>query len=50
MEEYVEQGRKVCDELMQALAEALSQNRQAFLQQYDTKETDITIKITKDRN
>ncbi|KAM7529177.1 hypothetical protein LguiB_032587 [Lonicera macranthoides] len=45
MEEYVEQGRKVCDELMQALAEALSRNRQAFLQQYDTKETDITVKV-----
>lgn len=45
MEEYVEQGRKVCDELMQALAEALSLERQAFLQQYDTKETDITVKV-----
>ncbi|KAK6945966.1 Non-hem dioxygenase N-terminal domain [Dillenia turbinata] len=45
VEKYVEEARKVLDELLQALAEALSLEQQTFSQYFDPIESEIKVRI-----
>ncbi|KAF8406192.1 hypothetical protein HHK36_008273 [Tetracentron sinense] len=45
MEKYVEEARKVCDELLQALAEALSLERLIFLRNFEPIESVVNVRV-----
>ncbi|KAI8025776.1 putative 2-oxoglutarate/Fe(II)-dependent dioxygenase [Camellia lanceoleosa] len=45
MEKYVEEARKVCNDLLVALAEALSLENHAFLQNFDHKKSEINVRV-----
>ncbi|XP_028079355.1 protein SRG1-like isoform X1 [Camellia sinensis] len=45
MEKYVEEARKVCNDLLVALAEALSLKNHAFLQNFDHKKSEINVRV-----
>ncbi|XP_010273057.1 PREDICTED: protein SRG1-like [Nelumbo nucifera] len=45
MEKFVEEARKLCDELLQALAEALGLERHIFLQNFEPTESVVNIRI-----
>ncbi|KAI8025771.1 Codeine O-demethylase [Camellia lanceoleosa] len=45
MEKYVEEARKVCNDLLVALAEALSLENHAFLQNIDHKKSEINVRV-----
>lgn len=45
MERYAEEARKICDTLLQALAEALSVDRQVFIKYFDEKKSEINIRV-----
>lgn len=45
LEKYVEKSRKVLDGLLQDLAESLSLDKNAFLQQFDPKQSEIKVRV-----
>ncbi|KAK3043694.1 hypothetical protein RJ639_000110 [Escallonia herrerae] len=46
MESYAEEARKLCDALLCALAEALSLERNVFLQKFEpSKESEVKVKV-----
>lgn len=45
MEIYVEEARKVCDELLQKLAEALSLDKNAFIQHFEPTKSEVKIRV-----
>ncbi|KAI3753025.1 hypothetical protein L2E82_25069 [Cichorium intybus] len=45
VEKYVEKSRKVLDGLLQDLAESLSLDKNAFLQQFDPKQSEIKVRV-----
>lgn len=45
MAKYVEQGRKLCDHLLQALAEALSLSPHDFIQNFDPEWSEINVRV-----
>lgn len=45
MEKYVEQARKVCDHLLEALAEALSLSPHAFIQNFDPEMSEMKVRV-----
>ncbi|XP_075493762.1 protein LATERAL BRANCHING OXIDOREDUCTASE 1-like isoform X1 [Primulina tabacum] len=45
MEKYADGARKILDELLQALAEALSVDKRAFSQYFDQETTEINVRI-----
>lgn len=44
-ESYVEEAKKVCDELLQALAESLSLDKNSFIQYFDPNTREINIRV-----
>lgn len=45
MERYVDEARKVCDDLLQALAEALSLHTHVFLHQFEPNKSELKLRI-----
>ncbi|KAI8532625.1 hypothetical protein RHMOL_Rhmol11G0227900 [Rhododendron molle] len=45
MEEYVEGARKVCNHLLEALAESLSLEKHVFLRNLDCKSSEINVRV-----
>ncbi|XAR52936.1 Codeine 3-O-demethylase [Bertholletia excelsa] len=45
MERYVEEARKVCDDLLEALEEALSLKRNAFLKYLDPLKSEVNLRV-----
>lgn len=45
MERYVEEARKVCNHLLEALAESLSLEKHVFLQNFDSKKSEINLRV-----
>ncbi|KAF7113459.1 hypothetical protein RHSIM_RhsimUnG0123500 [Rhododendron simsii] len=45
MEEYVERARKVCNLLLEALAESLSLEKHVFLRNLDSKSSEINVRV-----
>lgn len=45
MEKYVEEARKVCNHLLEALAESLSLEKHVFLQNFDSKKSEINVRV-----
>ncbi|KAJ9561086.1 hypothetical protein OSB04_006246 [Centaurea solstitialis] len=45
VEKYVEKSRKILDGLLQDLAESLSLDKNAFLQQFEPKESEIKVRV-----
>lgn len=45
MERYVEEARKVCNHLLEALAESLSLEKHVFLQNFDSKKSEINVRV-----
>ncbi|KAL3538788.1 hypothetical protein ACH5RR_002154 [Cinchona calisaya] len=45
MEKYAEEARKICDTILQALAEALSTDKHIFIKQFDKEKSEINIRV-----
>ncbi|XP_076894773.1 protopine O-dealkylase-like [Bidens hawaiensis] len=45
MEKYVEESRKMLDDLLQDLAESLSMDRNAFLQHFEPEQSEIKVRV-----
>ena len=45
IEQYVREARKVLDDLLEVLAESLSLERHVFIQQFDTNESEINVRV-----
>ncbi|RWR73911.1 protein SRG1-like protein [Cinnamomum micranthum f. kanehirae] len=45
MEKYVEEARKICDELLQALAEALGLDTKSFLRYLEPSESIVNVRV-----
>lgn len=45
MEQYAEETRKVCNHLLEALAESLSLEKHVFLENFDSKNSEIKVRV-----
>ncbi|XP_058190885.1 2-oxoglutarate-dependent dioxygenase 11-like isoform X1 [Rhododendron vialii] len=45
MEQYAEEARKLCNHLLEALAESLSQEKHVFLENFDSENSEINVRV-----